>query len=566
MAEQITIDLKAEFGKLRQDLEDVTRELIQIKEESAASMKKLDKEAQKTSKGVKKLGKAFTGIGTVLTGGALKLGAVLFEKIMEIFNKNQKVVDFFDTTMNSLQIVFNDFFSLIENNIGPITNYFKQIFDDPLQSIKNLGKAIYKNIIERFNSSIKAFGLFGTAIKKAIDGDWTGAIEAAKNGGKELVDTVTGVDGSFDKIADTAKNASKSISDYSSNTLKAAQNLTQLNKQSKLAEAQNALLLQQYDKEAELQRAIRDDVSLGIEERIAANKELGLVLDKQEKAMKAQAQTQLDAAEAALAIDKDNLDLQIAVIDKKREIADVEAAVTGFRAEQLTNINSLEKERLDLKEKERQDDLDFFASEADRKAKEDEDKKKAHEQELKQKEEIRQATLANLDTVIAAAGSETKIGRALFIAKQAMLIKEQIMKAKATLTELGLIAAKGGADIAGGTAATAKVGFPQNVPLLIAFAAQAAGIFASIKSAVSAAKGSAAKMGAGGGGGTSLSAPRAQVSTPPAFNVVGSSQGSQIAQAINDQDKTPTRAFVVSGDVSTSQALDRAIIEEASIG
>ena len=99
MAEQITIDLKAEFGKLRQDLEDVTRELIQIKEESAASMKKLDKEAQKTSKGVKKLGKeaqktskgvkklgkAFTGIGTVLTGGALKLGAVLFEKIMEIF-------------------------------------------------------------------------------------------------------------------------------------------------------------------------------------------------------------------------------------------------------------------------------------------------------------------------------------------------------------------------------------------------------------------------------------------------------------------------------------------------
>ncbi len=47
-----------------------------------------------------------------------------------------------------------------------------------------------------------------------------------------------------------------------------------------------------------------------------------------------------------------------------------------------------------------------------------------------------------------------KIGRALFIAKQAMLVKEQIAKAKATLTELGMIAAKSGADIASGAGAT----------------------------------------------------------------------------------------------------------------
>ena len=566
MAEQITIDLKAEFGKLKQDLENVTTELIEIKQESAAAMKRLEKETKKTTKGVKGLAKAFKGIGTVLTGGALKLGAVLFEKIMEIFNKNQKVVDFFDTTMNSLQIVFNDFFSLIENNIGPITNYFKKIFDDPMQSLKNLGTALKNMIIERFKSSIEMVGHFATAIKKFVTGDWDGAIESVKEGGKEFVDTLTGVDGSFDKISQTAKDASKTIADYSKNTLKAAQDLTKLNKQSKLAEAQNALLLQQYDKEAELQRQIRDDVSLGIEERIAANKELGLVLDKQEKVMKSQAQKQLDAAEAALAIDKDNLDLQIAVIDKKREIADIEAAVTGFRAEQLTNENALEKERLDgiqaIKDQEAAD------LEAEKQQKEDKriQDEKDHQAFLKQQEEKRKATLANLDTVIAAAGSETKIGRALFIAKQAMLVKEQIAAAKATLGQIALKGAEAGVDASAGFMKTAAKGFPANVPLLIAFAAQAAGIFASIKSAVSAAKGKANKMGAAGGGGVSLSAPRAQVSTPPAFNVVGSSQGSQIAQAINDQDKTPTRAFVVSGDVSTSQALDRAIIEEASIG
>ena len=180
----------------------------------------------------------------------------------------------------------------------------------------------------------------------------------------------------------------------------------------------------------------------------------------------------------------------------------------------------------------------------------------------------RAALLQNLDTLISTSGEESKIGKALFLVKQGMLIKEQIMKAKATLTELGLIAAKGGADIASGAGATAKIGFPQNVPLLIAFAAQAAGIFSSIKSAVNAAKGSASKMGASGGGG-SVSLPRISASAaslPPAFNVVGASETNQLAQSIGQEEKQPIKAFVVSNDVSDAQSLDRNIIESASIG
>lgn len=565
MAEQITIDLKAEFGKLRKDLEDVTTELSQIKQEAAASMKKLEDEAKKTSKGVQGLGKAFTGVGAVLTGGAFKLGSIILEKMIELFMGNQKVVDALDSSMNALQIVFNDFFGFIQANVGGIVSSFKAIFNDPLQSIKDLGKAIQKNFIERIESSIEAFGFFGTAIKKAISGDWTGAIEAAKMGGKELVDTVTGVDGSFDKIADTAVKAGKSISDYSSNTLKAAASLTQLNKQSKLAEAQNALLLQQYDKEAELQRAIRDDVTLGIDERIAANKELGLVLDRQEKAMKSNAQTQLNAAEAALALDKENLDLQIAVIDKKREIADVEAAVTGFRAEQLTNTNALEKERLDGLQAIKDKDAEDKQTLKDQGEQDEKDKDDRHKKELARKAAERAAMYENLNAIISIAGKESAIGKALFIAKQAMRIKEQIAAAKETIQKITMKAAEAGVDTSAGFAKTAAAGFPQNIPLLLAFAGQAVGIFSAIKSAVKAAKGTTKGVG-GGGGNVSMPRVSASASAPPAFNVVGSSQGSQIAQAINGQDKTPTRAYVVSGDVSTGQALDRGIIESASIG
>ena len=567
MAEEIKINLKAEFGKLRKDLEDVTTELSQIKQEAAASMQKLEDEAKKTSKGVKGLGKAFSGVGAVLTGGAFKLGSIILEKVIELFRGNQKVVDALDTAMNSLQIVFNDFFGFIQSNVGGIVSSFKAIFDDPLQSIKNIGKAIQNSFIERIQSAMDMLGFLGTAIKKAFQRDWEGALEAAKMAGKEYVDTITGIDGSFDKIADTAVNAAKSISNYSSNTLKAAASLTQLNKQSKLAEAQNALLLQQYDKESELQRQIRDDVSLGIDERIAANKELGRVLDKQEKAMKANAQTQLNAAEAALALDKENLDLQIAVIDKKREIADVEAAVTGFRAEQLTNTNALEQERLDGLQAIEDKAAEDKKIKDDQEVQDEKNKDDAHKKELARKAAERAAMYGNLNAIIDIAGKESAIGKALFIAKQAMRIKEQIAAAKETIQKITMKAAEAGVDTSAGFAKTAAAGFPQNIPLLLAFAGQAVGIFSAIKSAVKAAKGTTKGVGGGGGGG-GVSMPRvaASASVPPAFNVVGSSQGSQIAQAINGQDKTPTRAYVVSGDVSTGQALDRGIIESASIG
>jgi len=55
----------------------------------------------------------------------------------------------------------------------------------------------------------------------------------------------------------------------------------------------------------------------------------------------------------------------------------------------------------------------------------------------------------------------------------------------------------------------------------------------------------------------------AAIEAPPDFNVVGASPINQIAQALNNQE--PQRAFVVSGDVTTAQELDRNIITESGI-
>ena len=74
-------------------------------------------------------------------------------------------------------------------------------------------------------------------------------------------------------------------------------------------------------------------------------------------------------------------------------------------------------------------------------------------------------------------------------------------------------------------------------------------------------------------GGRGVSAPSISASSssasaparPPSFNVVGASETNQLAEAIGGQTKEPVKAYVVSDDVSTAQAMDRNIVEGASI-
>ena len=548
------IDLEVRTGSSQKDVESLGDGINNLKD----GIDDIPKATSKASKGFKGLGNAIaaTGVGAAL---------LIFKKMIDVFKENQIVLDAFSVSFEATSLIFNDFFNYLNDNVGNVIGYFKALFEDPQQNARDFGKAVQDNIIERFNSALEVIGHLATAFKKVFERDFAGAMQSAKMAGKEYVDVLTGVDGSVDKVAGTISKAATGIADYTKSTLDAAKSNVDLTKSAEVAAVKQQGLVEKYDRQAELQRQIRDDESKSIEERVAANNKLGEILDEQEVAMLKQVDVQLQAAQAQY--DKNgNQENYIALLEAQNEKEAVQAQIAGFRSEQLTNINSLERERVDLIKEERENDLEYFAEEADRKAKEDEDKKKAHEEELKQKEEIRQATLNNLDTIIASAGQETKIGRALFIAKQAMIIKEQVIKAKATLTELGMIAAKSGADIASGAGATAKVGFPQNVPLLIAFAAQAAGIFSSIKSAVNAAKGSASKMGASGGGSVSMPRMSAAASAPPSFNVVGASETNQLAQSIGQDEKQPIKAFVVSNDVSDAQSLDRNIIESASIG
>jgi hypothetical protein len=68
------------------------------------------------------------------------------------------------------------------------------------------------------------------------------------------------------------------------------------------------------------------------------------------------------------------------------------------------------------------------------------------------------------------------------------------------------------------------------------------------------------------GGGAGGSAPAMTSTNAPNFNVVGVGGANQIAQSIGQASQAPLKAYVVSSDVTTQQALDRNIIKSATLG
>jgi len=142
------------------------------------------------------------------------------------------------------------------------------------------------------------------------------------------------------------------------------------------------------------------------------------------------------------------------------------------------------------------------------------------------------------------------------------LFEQGSAEAKAfALLDIAVGTAKGfiqGLDIAQKSAAATGPGAAFAFPIF--YASQIGAVLA----AAGRAKAILASSSASSSGGASASAPSAPQA--PSFNVVGNSGANQIAQTIGRQSQSPIKAYVVSKDVTTQQALDRNIVKSATLG
>lgn len=318
-------------------------------EKLTGGVEKAGKAAQTAEKNAKKASGAFSTIGNALKSlGIISLVVKGFEFLQGVIGKNQKIVDALAIGTEFLSRVLTDFVNFVVNNFGKVVDFFKDVFENPQKYIKEFGELLKENLLERIRSLIDAFGFLGEIIKNVFTGEFDKAAEAAKNFGKEVLDTLTGVDDVFDKTKEAVTNVAGAIADYTKKTLDASVATVKLRNDAKLAESQAELLAAQYKRQAEEQRQIRDDETRSLTERIAANEKLGEILQKQLASEELAAQKRVASAANDLALNKGNIDLQVAYNQALAQLEAKREEITGVRSEQLVNGIALQKELNEL--------------------------------------------------------------------------------------------------------------------------------------------------------------------------------------------------------------------------
>lgn len=584
-------DAEKGFDKLADAIKELNNTFSKFQKTTEDGFDDVKDGAEKASKGVNKIGKTLKSIGS--GAGVFLILTKAFEFFKEVGEKNQKVLDLFNTAFEVLSIAFNDFFNFIFNNAGGVVDTFKAIFNDPVQAIKDFGKSIYDGIIVRFNELLEVTGLIGQSFLKLIQGDFKGAFETIKEAGKETVDVFTGVDDSFDSTVQKVKEIGKSVVEYGKNTLKAAQENVALANAAELAAAQQSLLVEKYDIQAEQLRQIRDEERNSIEDRRKANDQLLEVLAEQEKAMLAQADAQLRSAQAEL--DKNaSIENQVALTEALANKQGVLAQIEGFRSEQKANDLALDREEVELTNTKLESESKLSIERQRFNAEQIED-------EVQRLEALKQIDLLEaeqeairLQAIVdnANAGTQAKVDAQIALdefmeqSRQTNLTRDTELEdakknlddttAEAKMKNVEAIngALNGLSALAGDNAEAQKgIGIAQaiidtytgaNKALAqggIAGPIAAAGIIASglanvktiISTKIPKASGSAAGVGA-----------QAQ-QQPPSFNIVGATETSQLAEAVGSQTQQPIQAYVVANDVTTAQSLENNIVEGATL-
>ena len=601
------LDELIEALKASQTQADKTAESIN---DIADTTKDIGKSAEDSQKGIKGLGTGFKGLGVAIKAAGIGLLLSAMEILRELFDNNQKTVDFFNTTFNTLQVAFSDFSKFISANIGGFVDFFTSIFENPVESIKALGEGIKNNIIERFQSMLEVLGFVGDAMAKFFTGDFKGALDSVKAAGTEMVDVLTGVDDSAAKIAEGTTKAAKAISNYVVETVKQGVAMTETNKQAEIAEVLAQGLIEKYDLQAEKLRQVRDDERFTIEERIKANNELKGVLEEQENAMLANAQSIVDAKARQLSLDKDNIEFQKEYIAAQNELVGVQAQVAGFRSEQLMNEMALQRELVDLEisKKENAQEVAEIEAEAAINAEtnalkqieiEETLNQQLYEQRLAalelQKGLYQEGTQAYQDMVseinILNAERTVQEGEE---AKKRQEFEREVQEGKlnlavgimGSLNELSQVFMQGNEKAArrafninkavgiaeavistasGITKALAQTTDPTPTQSLRFGNAIAVGLAGAAQVATIA---SQQFQASGGGGNSSIqqpSAPSAPTSAPrtPNFNVVGQSGTNALLESLQNK---PMKAYVVGGEVTNQQQLDRKKVQTSSLG
>ena len=376
-------------------------------------------------------------------------------------------------------------------------------------------------------------------------------------------------------------------------------------------------IVETYDLMAEKQRQVRDDENKTIEDRLAANKELQRVLAEGEAAEKANIQERMGIIASQQKLLGFNKDRENELLALRQELTGVEAKYAGLVSETLTNEVSLGKEALDIQKSinesklsqteitnagllaEKQaavDRADLLRNEFEKFKAVKDAEKALREEEMRQMKELNDQRQADFDSQLsnlnkgtaayqevlnakaeaqAQYDSDAKIKQTEFATWSAQKEKElvdfkvsqQEVLANAITGALSAIASAVGEESAVGKSlaiATAIIDTYMGATKALAAGAGTPAGYINAGAIITAGFANIKKMAQTQipGSSDSASAP----SMGPSVSIIGGSAdpSAQLARQMAQQNKTPIKTYAVGTDMSSQQALDRRIQQNAT--
>jgi len=590
-----TKDAKKSLKGLEKGVDDVNKEV----KETSKSTQQMGGTLDKVTGGAVSKFNSFKGALTSVTTGfkslkvaiiATGIGALLIAvtALGQAFTRSEEGQNKFAKILGVIGSVTGNLLDLLADLGESIIS----VFENPQQAIKDFANLIKQNITNRFDGLLNLIPQIGKAINLLFKGEFSEAGKVAADAvGKVVlgVDSITdSVSGAIDAVKEFGEevaadaNAAAKIADQRANAEKAARKLIveraqaeqdiarlrekAVNKEKFTAEERIAFLeeagkisedlaaketavaklrLQAKLTENSLTKSNKDDLNEAAQleasviqletQRLNLQKRLSTELLTARR--EASAQAKKDAKDEPVVVDKklQKIEEIRKAYKQKQEDADAETELQKIALEEERKLAELD--RLKATEEQKAEVIAFYQNKIqdvkDKNAKQDEELGKLRTQQALGDAKNTFNQIAQL------AGKDSKVGKAMAIASATISGVQGVMNAYTTAQKSPI-----------------TVGFPAYPVVQASLAGLvAAKNIAAIKSI----------NPSGGGGGSIPTQSSGGGSTPPAFNVVGQSGETQLADAIGSQTQRPSRAYVVSNDVTTAQEMDRNIIEGASI-
>jgi len=357
MAEEYKLKLVADVEALQKSLDEVKESLEENGKAAEASNSKL-------AGGLKKVSKGFKGVGLAMKAMGIGLVIEAFNFLKEIMMQNQTVIDGVAIATETMGVLFNQITSVVTDVFNAVSKS-SEGFEGLQKVVSGLMTIAIFPLKAAFYGIILGVQEAQLAWEKSFFGDKNP--ETIKLLNEKIVETKANLTDVVDEVVvageqvatnfaeavveignvvtiatEVATEGIKKISIESATATGTA--LANAKKNAELLEVQRAKQQLQSQLDAELQRQIRDDVRKTFDERIAANDELGRILEEQTAKEKEIVDERVRIAALELSTQKDSIALQTAYEQALLEQLDIEERIAGQRSEQLTNQAALEKE------------------------------------------------------------------------------------------------------------------------------------------------------------------------------------------------------------------------------